>query len=100
MKELSFYGASDDLFECEGDICEERGCFDTLGIYHLISEQGEMQVTANYTGNGCWSIGVRQVAEDVPIPQWQTSFSMHEDGYSTVLTIQVPDDTMLKDEDD
>lgn len=100
MKELRFYGASDDLFECEGAIREEKGCYDSPGVYHLISEEGELLVIANYTGKGCWSIGLCQVDEDVPIPQWQTSFSMHEKGYSVVLTIQVPDDTMLKDEDD
>lgn len=27
MKELRFYGASDDLFECEGAIREEIGCY-------------------------------------------------------------------------
>lgn len=100
MKELRFYGAIDDLFECEGAIREEKGCYDRPGVYHLISEEGELLVIANYTDNGCWSIGLCQVDEDVPVPQWQTSFSMHEKGYSVVLSIQVPDDTMLKDDDD
>lgn len=100
MKELRFYGASDDLFECEGAIREEIGCFSHPGIYHLRSSEGEMQVIATYTDSGCWSIGVCQIDEDVPIPQWESAFSTHEKGYSVVLTMQVPDDTVLVQEDD
>ncbi|EGI6812649.1 hypothetical protein OHZ45_003881 [Escherichia coli] len=59
-----------------------------------------MQVIATYTDNACWSVGVCQVDEDVPIPQWQTAFSTHEKGYSVVLAVQVPDDTVLVQDDD
>ncbi len=59
-----------------------------------------MQVIATYTDSGCWSIGICQIDEDVPIPQWESSFSTHEKGYSVVLTIQVPDDTVLVQEDE
>ncbi|MBC1188508.1 hypothetical protein HII27_22725 [Kluyvera sp. SCKS090646] len=100
MKELRFYGASDDLFECEGAIREEIGCFSHPSIYHLRSSEGEMQVIATYTDIGCWSIGVCQINEDVPIPKWESAFSTHEKGYSVVLTMQVPDDTVLVQEDD
>lgn len=100
MKELRFYGASDDLFECEGAIREEIGCFGVAGIYHLRSSKGEMQVVANYTDNSCWAIGVRQVKENKPIPNWPSSFSTHDSYYSVVLTLQVPDDTVLVQEDD
>lgn len=100
MKELRFYGASDDLFECEGAIREEIGCFSVAGIYHLKSSEGEMQVIANYTDNACWAIGVCQVEEDLPIPNWPASYSTHEKGYSVVLTLQVPDDTILVMDDE
>lgn len=66
----------------------------------IAEAEGEIQVIATYTDSGCWSIGVCQIDEDVQIPQWETSFSTHEKGYSVVLTIQVPDDTVLVPEDE
>lgn len=101
MKELSFYGGSDDLFECEGAIREEVGCFDRAGIYHLRSSEGEMLIVGLYLPSGLWSVGVSQVDECAPIPKWPASYSQaHE--YSSMLTLQVPDDTVLVqgDEDD
>lgn len=92
---LQFYGASDDLLECEGAIREEIDCFGKPGIYHLKSAEGEMQVVGNYLDSGVWSIGVSQVAEDVPLPPWPVTYTMHERGYSTLMTILVPDDTSL-----
>ncbi|EMB4322617.1 hypothetical protein RJ492_001714 [Pluralibacter gergoviae] len=102
MKELKFYGASDDLLECEGAISEEIGCFNSPGIYHLKSAEGEMQVVGYYLDSGLWSIGISQVNENTPLPAWLTSFSQHECGYSVVLTLQVPDDAelVLEDGDD
>ncbi|MFA9597701.1 hypothetical protein [Citrobacter telavivensis] len=100
MKELHFYGASDDLFECEGAIREEIGCLNKPGIYHLKSGEGEMQVVGYYLDSGLWSVGISQIAEDVPLPAWPVQYQVHESGYSSLLTIQVPDDTTLKIEDE
>ncbi|MEG2665143.1 MAG: hypothetical protein RSE33_20415 [Hafnia sp.] len=100
MKELRFYGASDDLFECEGAIREEIGCFNRPGIYHLKSAEGEMQVVGYYLDSGLWSVGISQISEDVPLPAWPVQYQVHESGYSPLLTIQVPDDTALKIEDE
>ncbi|EMO7232537.1 MULTISPECIES: hypothetical protein [Citrobacter freundii complex] len=100
MKELRFYGASDDLFECEGAIREEIDCFNKPGIYHLKSADGEMQVVGYYLDSGLWSVGISQTAEDVPLPTWPASYSVHERGYSTLLTILVPDDIALVMPDD
>ncbi|WP_253907509.1 hypothetical protein [Klebsiella pneumoniae] len=60
MKELKFYGASDDLFECEGAIREEICMYSNPGVYHLKSSEGEMLIIACYTDEGCWAIGVGQ----------------------------------------
>lgn len=100
MKELRFYGASDDLFECEGAIREEISCFNKPGIYHLKSAEGEMQVVGYYLDSGLWSVGISQIAEDVPLPTWPASYGVHEHGYSTLLTISVPDDIALVMPDD
>ncbi|EBO9596923.1 hypothetical protein S930_16100 [Salmonella enterica] len=94
-KQLHFYGASDDLLECEGAIREEIGCYNSPGIYHLKSSEGEMQVVGYYLDSGVWSLGISQVAEDVPLPAWPATYVMHERGYSVQLTITVPDDTIL-----
>jgi hypothetical protein len=103
-KILKFYGISDDLFEVEGAIREEIGCFDNPGVYHLKSAEGEILVVAYYgIGNAAaWSVGLCQVDEDVPVPAWPVTYSMHERGYSVLLTMEVPDDTQLvmADEDD
>lgn len=100
MKELRFYGASDDLFECEGAIREEIGCFNKPGIYHLKSSDGEMQVVGYYLDSGLWSVGISQIAEDVPLPAWPVQYQVHDRGYSPLLTIQTPDDITLKIEDE
>ncbi|WP_447717291.1 hypothetical protein [Pluralibacter gergoviae] len=102
MKELKFYGASDDLLESEGAIREEISCFNSPGIYHLKSADGEMQVVGYYLDSGLWSIGISQVNENTPLPAWPASFSQHECGNSVVLTLQVPDDAelVLEDGDD
>ncbi|ENY6007937.1 TPA: hypothetical protein OUK23_004225 [Klebsiella pneumoniae] len=64
MKELKFYGASDDLFECDGAIREEICMYSNPGVYHLKSSEGEMLVIACYTDEGCWAIGVGQVNKE------------------------------------
>ncbi|WP_407226169.1 hypothetical protein [Enterobacter sp. CPE_E1241] len=94
-KELRFYGASDDLFECEGAIREEIGCFNKPGIYHLKSAEGELLVVGYYLDSGLWSIGVSQVAENIPLPAWPVTYSIHECGYSPLVTIEVPNDVTL-----
>jgi len=100
MKELRFYGASDDLFECEGAIREEIGCFDSVGLYHLKSSEGELLVVAQYLESGLWSIGISPVDEGVAVPPWPCAYSIYEHGYSTLLTMQVPDDTELVAKED
>ncbi|HCT5341636.1 TPA: hypothetical protein OT027_000965 [Klebsiella quasipneumoniae] len=64
MKELKFYGARDDLFECDGAIREEICMYSNPGVYHLKSSEGEMLVIACYTDEGYWAIGVGQVNEE------------------------------------
>ena len=70
---LEFYGCSDDLFECDGSFREEINCYDGPGIYKLEREDGlGMLVVGHYdlAGNGCWTIGVTPIDEDIGIPQF------------------------------
>lgn len=101
-KTLRFYGASDDLFEVTGAICEEIGCFSKPGVYHLKSVEGELHVVGYYQDTGIWSVGIAPVAEGAPVPAWPSTYQVHENGYSPLLTLEVPDDTQLvmADEDE
>jgi len=95
MKELNFYGASDDLLECRGAICEEISCLNQPGYFHLKSAEGELKVVGTYLNDGTWALGVAPAEEDRAIPAWASSFSTCENGYSPILTLTVPDDTTL-----
>lgn len=102
MRELKFYGASDDLFEIEGtsgDEPDEVGCYNRPAVAKVSSSsEGELAVVAVYApGNvaGCWSIGLMPVDEDVPLPSWQTAWKTGGRGYSAELTLTVPDDAVV-----
>lgn len=96
MKQLRFYGYSDDNFGEESSNGVDN-CASLKPIQcKLVSSEGSMYVIGQYdrANNGCWDIGVCQVDEDIPIPDWEMKFSAKE-GYSVILTITVPDDTIL-----
>lgn len=94
-KQLNFHGASDDIFTVEGAICEEIYARHETATFHLKSIDGEMLVVAHYCKNGCWSVGIAPVDEEVPIPAWSTSFALDSGGYSAKLTIEAPADIHL-----
>lgn len=94
MKHLTFYGASDDLFEIEGDIREEicasakeKVTFTTAGI----------EITVKY--EGVWGIYVKQIDEDIPVTAENLKLSVEPrmnggQGYSMRLDMDVPDDCL------
>jgi hypothetical protein len=62
-----------------------------------------MYVIGQYNGNdfpeslpGCWTIGVMQLDEDIPLPAWPMEFAKGTLGYSPRLIIDVPDNAVLK----
>lgn len=93
MKELKFYGSSDDLFVVNGFFVEEIENEPYAYIVQSESE-GRLVVTASYMINGCWSIGISPVDEDVAIPDWYMKFCLNSNGYSTQLMMFVPDDAV------
>jgi len=101
MRELTFYGASDDLFEIEGtrgDEPDEVGCYDEPAVAKIHSSEGELCIVGMYApGNAaaCWSIGLMPTDEDVPIPDWKMSWKNGDRGYTAELTIHVPDDAVV-----
>ena len=97
MRTLTFYGASDDLFECDdsaGRDTNEVGAYDRPGIYKIMDGDAGLYVVGHYApGNvtGCWSVGVMPLDEDVPLPPWPVAMALGGRGYSAVLTLTVPD---------
>jgi len=111
MKQLRFEGFSDDTF---GD--------STTGMDHDNCANGRPIVFRATSGNyglfvfgtydcqrhifpdslpGCWMIGIQQINEDVPIPDWNIRFENSTRnrsgcGYSPILTIDAPDDVKIE----
>lgn len=98
---LKFYGASDDLFEVEGTIGgepDEIGCYDETAAVKVANEHGGLFVVAHYAPKNlaaCWSIGLMQLDEDVPLPNWPMKWSTGGRGYSVLLEIEVPDSAVV-----
>ena len=97
MRELSFFGHSDDCREIEGIIDDEN--------YHpavkIIASDGTgLYVVWSYSeviNNGCWMVGFQQLDEDIPIPDWANNIRLTtaQYGYSVKATILIDDDCDL-----
>lgn len=98
---LKFYGCSDDLFEIEGthgDEPDEIGCYDKPCVVKIQSGDDALCVVGMYApGNvaGCWSIGLMPVDEDREMPNWPVTYKLGGRGYSTELTMSVPDNAVV-----
>lgn len=103
MRTLKFYGASDDLFYIDGttkDEPDEIGCFEKIVTLWVGNEDEGLFVTGMYAPNnssGCWMVGISQVDENMPLPNWKMSWGIGGRGYSVELTIEVPDDIAVAD---
>ncbi len=103
MRTLKFYGASDDLFECEGTDTgigepDEINCYDKSCVIEIKtrSEEG-LRVVGTYAvaDNACWMIGIAPLDENQPIPSWTISYKNGDNGYTAELTILTPDDAVV-----
>ena len=102
MRVLKFYGASDDLFEIEGTRGEEPDERDEGTVEVKDSEGNGLHVHCVYgvTGTACWMVGVAPIDEDIPIPDWPMKFTLGGRGYSAMLTLEAPDDAVVRNGDD
>lgn len=99
MKELRFYGASDDLIEVEGDV---------PGADEYNGERAEfliagLVVTVTYEPSGCWQIAVCMEDEGVPVLAENVALRVCDaearglpeyagwSPYSMLLSMDVPD---------
>lgn len=75
---VTFYGASDDLIEVEGDVpgCDEYNGEDAHFI--VVGFEGKVRVRVWYTEHGVWAIAVAPVHERTPMLPVQITGS----GYS------------------
>jgi hypothetical protein len=103
---LKFYGASDDLFEIEGTKRgepDEIGCYASKGVFvKVANEHAGCFVAAQYGTDGianvpAWMIGVQPLEEGIPIPDWSLRIGTADNGYSTLLTMEVPDDVQVSE---
>lgn len=109
MATITIYGSSDDLVEVEiqgedGQKGFEAGAYDRGRTIFLTMPDGTgMRVYAEYSptdlGGGVWMIGVAQLGEDQPIPDWPMKFRTAENGYSPALVIETPESVTVSYED-
>lgn len=104
MKNLRFEGHSDDTFGEYGLTNEDFGncATGTPFVCRIVSDSGEgLHVWGQYAGKdwpnkapGCWMVGIQQLDEDRPIPNWPMRFT--SGGYTVELHIEAPDDVTLE----
>lgn len=98
---IKFYGASDDLFKCDGGgdqlrgcetFVDEVGCFDCVCAVLVGTMESGLIVSGVYapkfTKGGAWFFGVSQVDEGIPIP-WECRI-INEHDYSVALIVDAP----------
>lgn len=103
MVPLSFQGHSDDTFgeygrsNQDSDNCATGRpivfkvvCPDGAGL-HVWGLYGVGQSPRD--APGCWVIGIQQLDEDVPLPDWRMRW--YSAGYSPILEIYAPADAIV-----
>ena len=104
MKKLQCYGYSDDsayikVINTDGSYyCPSDDCFDRPAFAEISNGKEGIIVSFNYVGT--WAIGIAQIDEGVPIPEWAEHpfIQMMDDGaYTVCLELEnVPDDITIK----
>jgi hypothetical protein len=94
---VKIYGHSDDIIEFDGAVMASFDCPNTPWMGTLIAPDGNgLIISAIYSGSGTWAIGAGALDEDVRIPAWPMTLGNSEDcNYSAVLTIDVPEGTVV-----
>ena len=98
-KKLTFTGYSDDVFllYVNSNPSGQIDSFDRRVIFLIKSNNEQLLVIGEYISD-VWMIGVAQVNEDTPLPNWTISIIQNpECGYSPLLEINCPDDVVISD---
>jgi len=106
MAILEIYGSSDDLIEMSGlPTADEFYPSNSNGYYKGTWEviaKGSMgfdfgfRIHAIYDNNGCWSFSIGQMNDNWGLPALNVEYLNHDNGYSTLMKIQVPDNAVVK----
>lgn len=98
MPTLTVYGASDDLIEADGiDGADEYNAVDG-GRLEVTGPNGQrFYIYAVNTPGAVWLVGVTQVDEDIPIPNWPMTLRQSKAcRYSSELVVDCPEGTKVQ----
>ena len=106
MRQIEFWGASDDLVEVRvsdnprPDEPEEVGVYDTAAEFKVAAPDGAgMFVCVHFLRHGCWSVGIGQLSEGEPLPDWPLEWDTYHyaghDPHTVRLKIEAPDDATI-----
>lgn len=109
MRTFEFYGHGDDVFQCgpidsqsgiEGQLIEE----DVYGFSVACGDNLGLALIANYAGVGVngpiWTIGIAQLDEGIPIPEWNIRLDTAKNGSSPRITMDIPEGAVIKGAED
>ena len=94
---LKFHGDGDDIRLVGRD---DREMMDVSGWGAdscIKVSKGEEGFYVRFVYDGCWSMAIRQLDENTPIPNWLTNISVDAVGYSADLSFDVPDDVLVEE---
>lgn len=99
---IAFSGSSDDIIEImcpDQRIDDEIGAFNCQRFMKIEAPNGDGLIVfaqyANGTPDGTWTFGITLLGEDKPLPKWPICFSTDANGYSPILTLDVPEGTTM-----
>lgn len=107
---IEICGSSDDLIEVSGCAGADEFYADKNGRWqadlvgpdpaeqlrvHAEFDPAPAGLDGTAARSGCWVISLSQTDESVPFPPWENKVAQHENGYSTVITVDAPDGTRL-----
>lgn len=97
---LIAWGYSDDtiIVEVKPNRCYDYNAFEKTPMEVVVSSGGEScRIVFTYTG--VWGVGISQIDEEVPLPEWashasfETNFSACR--YTVAMILQVPEDVTV-----
>lgn len=94
---LKFHGDSDDIRLVGRDDYELMDVSGWGADSCIKVSKGEEGFYVRFVYDGCWSMAIRQLDENTPIPNWLTNISVDVVGYSADLSFDVPDDVLVEE---
>ena len=93
METITFYGASDDLVEIEGNVagCGEYDAYeDNQASFAVTATEGSgqiqgLRVHVRYERTACWSVGISPLEEGSELPDWNPRITFS--GYTARLAL-------------